>query len=260
MTSRKFLSLLGDFYVGSSALMKPPEAGGGSKAGGEDTPGPAARFDTSDRLVILLLAIASLAAVAGFFFFVHRQSLIGFPETRIPVQIAEGNFEYFAFALEYRERRLALALTYRTFITTFGFTVGLVLAAIGGFFILRQATVQFEAQSGKPDASPLTASIKTSSPGVLFMLGGVAVMVVTQYLAIPVGAPEIFPSNSRAVCDRELEARGACTVGGRSSPSLDQAEMIKSMCGSNDATEPEWAWCEGFENALRIINEPRNSP
>lgn len=173
-------------------------------------------FDKSDRSTIITLCVFLVFFVVLFFLFVHWQGLIYYDPERTESAINDGEFNYFAFALEYRERRLSLALTYRTFLTSFGFTVGLVLSTIGGIFILRRAAVIFKAGgevgSAGSKAEAAKVSLATNSPGILFMLGGVAIIIVTQLLAIPVGAPEIFPRDSVVRCSETQRKAGTCST------------------------------------------------
>lgn len=219
--------------------------------------GSSTKFDTGDRLTIVLLCIIFLAVVSSFFFFIYAQGLTSYPTGQVGAAVKAGNFDYFAYALEYRERRLTLSLTLRTFITSLGFVVGLVLAVIGGIFILRRALVDFTASGstskaavpvedppvdnqpakGVDVAPPAPAngkaiggavasavrgasfSIATNSPGIVFLLGGVIVIYVTQLLAIHIGAPEIFPRDVAAVCDRGELSDGSCYVNASSTSS-----------------------------------------
>lgn len=216
-------------------------------------------FDFADRYIIIALASIILIAVGLFFLFVFTRNLISYPDGRIAEAIQSGSFEYFAYALEYRERRLSLALTYRTFITTFGFTIGLILSAVGGIFILRRSVVAFDlaASTGSgvnppvgdsggvtpPEPSVvsipqrLAASLATNSPGVLFMIGGIIVMVVTQLLAIPVGSPEIFPPPSVVRCDKGQMQRNECYLFDASTPTTERAEKVLSFCEAAPSSE-----------------------
>jgi hypothetical protein len=184
----------------------------GTAGGGGGTPPVKDGFDWSDRIIIAALTALLCIAVVVFFYFVQRMGLITFPEARIEQAIQSEDFDYFGFALEYRERRLAMALTFRTFLTSFGFIVGLALAMVGGIFILRKAVVAFDANvnGNQGSANAFGVTLGTNSPGILFMLGGVGVIALTQWLAIPIGAPEIYPSTSLQKCAKNLEDRGAC--------------------------------------------------
>jgi hypothetical protein len=150
------------------------------------------------------VSVVSLAILAGFFWIVfHESSLLTFPLNDKPASPAT----YFTDALEYRERRTALALMLRSFITGFSFVVGLALSTMGGIFILRQVTA-LTTMNLNPGAAPgdtttpegLRAWLKTTqfsfqsySPGVVFMLGGIGIIAITQTTALPVMTPEIGP-------------------------------------------------------------------
>jgi hypothetical protein len=202
-------------------------------------------FERVDRATIFGLAIILTTLMVAFFLYVQWQDLISFD-----LNTSKTMDDYFHSALVYRERRLALILTYRTFLTGFGFTVGVVLSAIGGIFILRRATVQFSASGdmNNSDSSPLKAaslSLGTNSPGVLFMVGGVVVMVVTQWLALPVGAPEIFPTNSQPTCSADQIQNGTCQVSGTN------WQQIEHLCES----KPEMANCIALRELINVTEE-----
>jgi hypothetical protein len=159
-----------------------------------------------------LLMIAGVATVPllAFGYLVTAQGLLDFPA--VGANPSRGDeARYFQDALDYRERRMALALVLRTFITSFAFVVGLALCTQGGLFILRQVTAFTTLQLGgggqttetagtpTPAAVPLF-SFSSYSPGVAFLLGGVGLMVATQYLAIPVRMVEIVPPSALQLC------------------------------------------------------------
>lgn len=206
-------------------------------------------FDSSDRKTIISLAFFLSLSVVLFFGFVHWQGLISYPEDKLSDSIKNDSYDYFAYALEYRERRLSLALTYRTFITSFGFTVGLVLSTIGGLFVLRRATASFEASGGGGDATGEAEKAKfsliTNSPGILFMIGGVAIMIVTQYLAIPVGSPEIFPQTAAIRCTPEAEEKGTCYIDDGAS----ELATIVALCEE----KPELENCVALEKLRELV-------
>lgn len=182
-----------------------------------------------DVLILLGVSVASLAILAAFFWIVfYNSDLLEFP-----LRDAPGNpATYFTDALDYRERRTALALMLRSFITGFSFVVGLALSTMGGIFILRQVTA-LTTLNLTPGAAPADAktpeglrswlkatqfSFQSYSPGVVFMLGGLGIIAITQTTALPVITPEIGPDgqmqcwNDRfktfQVCGTEtLEAR-----------------------------------------------------
>ncbi|SLN54650.1 hypothetical protein [Pseudooctadecabacter jejudonensis] len=142
-----------------------------------------------------------------------QTGLIDFPH----LNRSEDLGEYYVDTLIYRERRVALALVMRTFITGFSFVVGLALCTMGGLFILRQVTSLTtisgsmgggpNALSALSDGEDAAKTLKESqfafssySPGVLFMLGGVLVMGITQALAIPIKSIEVVPPGATAWC------------------------------------------------------------
>jgi hypothetical protein len=234
------------------------------------------RFETGDRLTIVLLCIIFLVVVAGFFFFVYWQGLTAYPSDRLGAAVKAGGYDYFAYALEYRERRLTLALTLRTFITSLGFIVGLVLSVIGGIFILRRARVDFTASGAtgggaaapqpavpatpddatKPAEPPLASAARgvsfalaTSSPGILFLIGGVIVMYVTQLLAIQIGAPEIFPRSAVAMCDQQQAANGSCYLDTSAPDESSAMQIVLTYCASR-VTDTGCAALENLEERL----------
>jgi hypothetical protein len=261
------------------------------------------RFDGGDRVTIVVLCVIFLVVVSLFFVFIYLQGLTSYPPDRIEGAVAGQKFDYFAYALEYRERRLTLSLTLRTFITSLGFIVGLVLAVIGGIFILRRALVDFSASAsgiggfgraaaaivpvvpvvpvaplvpvaadadpaaGAPaaaanpaPATPVADAVRgasfalaTNSPGLVFMLAGVVVIYVTQLLAIQIGAPEIFPANSRVLCDAMESAAQTCTVADTptQSAALDKLQVLLKFCEGNQ-TENGCPQLQGLVDASGV--------
>lgn len=177
-----------------------------------------AKFETLDRGTIVFLAFTLIIACASFFAFVRAQGLLSFDLD--PKSVVN---DYFGQALELRERRLTLILTYRTFLSGLGFTVGLVLSALGGLFILRRAQMNFDfrASGSASNLENAKVGLIMNSPGVAFMIGGVTIMIATQWLALPVGAPEIFPSNALPVCSELQKQAGTCHAGVGTRPVVD---------------------------------------
>lgn len=173
--------------------------------GGGAPPPPRVMVRNRDLVLIMLIAAFAALLLVAFGYLLHRQGLLVFPD--VGAGAKRGDMQrYYQDALDYRERRMALALILRTFITGFSFVVGLALCTQGGIFILRQVTA-FTALSAQtpgdaaPDtnARPATGplfSFASYSPGVVFLLGGVVLMVATQYLAIPIKPLEIVPADA----------------------------------------------------------------
>ncbi|NOR61881.1 MAG: hypothetical protein GQ535_05205 [Rhodobacteraceae bacterium] len=154
-----------------------------------------------------ILGVAFVAALllVLFGYAIQQSSMLSFPE--IGKGENRGGYErYFMDALDYRERRLTLALVLRTFITSFSFIIGLALCTHGGIFIMHQVKAFSSVSAslgagkaldsgGKP-ATPSTPlfSLQSYSPGVMFMAGGVLLMIATQYFAIEIDSPEIAPT------------------------------------------------------------------
>lgn len=216
-------------------------------------------FDGTDRWVIVLLCIACLFGAALFFIYINALGLTSYAHIGAVDPAGDAKLNYFSDALQYRERRLTLALILRTFVSSAGFTVGLVLSVVGGVFILRRATAGIDASGsiglgakpvarasaanraaggeaaadqpapahgddgaegdgGKPgpDKTPpvdesagteikaavsqASFSLVSNSPGIIFMVGGVLVIYLTQALAIPVSSHEIVPAEAMLVC------------------------------------------------------------
>ena len=168
---------------------------------------PVKALDFWQLLVIGMVATLPLLAFGGL---LYLQGFLSFPEVSTST-LRGDEARYFQDALDYREKRLTLSLILRTFITSFAFIVGLALCTQGGIFILRQVTA-FSTVSANlgafalpEDAAKLNGkvplfSFASYSPGVMFLLGGVALMVATQYLAIPVRSMEIVPPSAIQLC------------------------------------------------------------
>ncbi|WP_417724172.1 hypothetical protein [Salipiger sp.] len=136
---------------------------------------------------------------------------------------------FFGEALILRERRVTFSILLRTFITGFAFVVGLALSAIGGVFILRQVTARtvLSAGTGGPPApggisgeatvAPIPVpsennrwmTLQATSPGVMFMFGGIVTMLLPQYFALPIRTVEVFPLQSVALCPDPEDPDGA---------------------------------------------------
>lgn len=233
-----------------------------------------------DRLTIFLLCLIFLAVVASFFFFIYYQGLTTFPDGRIGKALADKSYDYFAYALEYRERRLTLALALRTFVTSLGFIVGIVLSVIGGIFILRRALIEFTASNGGQERAQgaeaaaenglaggigeansrnllsnvlrgVSFSLGTNSPGIVFMIGGVVVIYLTQLFAIPVGAPEIFPTNAAIYCDPTQSNVDSCYMPNRdaastTTTSTNNMEVLTTYC----ATRSDESGCKAIRELV----------
>lgn len=174
-----------------------------------------------DVLILLGVSVASLAILAAFFWIVfYKSGLLSFPLNATPSTPAT----YFTDALEYRERRAALALMLRSFTTGFSFVVGLALATMGGIFILRQVTA-LTALNATPGSGPAEAttpegfrswlkstqfSFQSYSPGVVFMLGGLAIIAITQTTALPVTTPEIGPTGQMQCWNEDFRVYQTC--------------------------------------------------
>ena len=224
-----------------------------------------AKIDHIDKAFILLVSTILIGAGVAFFAFIRWQGLLSFPLGGAGGQA--GTDDYFSKALEYRERRLALALTYRTFLSSFGFVVGLALASYGGIFIIRKAMAEFSAGFTPPSppgdgggGDPLNlqnakASLVTNSPGIVFMIGGVVVMIATQWLSIPVGSPEIFPGTALVKCDPAAQRAGICyTEDAKTADTQDvrgeQAlKIIDAQLGRCE-DQPEQGFCKGFSELV----------
>ncbi|MFN3292358.1 MAG: hypothetical protein ACK414_02600 [Gemmobacter sp.] len=91
--------------------------------------------DRNEPIALFMVAGVSLLLLGAFFHVVvYDTTLLRFPLHDRAVSPGTS----FTDALEYRERRTALALMLGSFVTGFGFVVGLALATMGGIFILRQ--------------------------------------------------------------------------------------------------------------------------
>ncbi len=198
-----------------------------------------------DLLKVIGIAFVAAALFVAFGFALHLSGMLKFP-TIGPGEPRGGYERYFMDALDYRERRLTLSLVLRTFITSFSFIIGLALCTQGGIFILRQvkAFTSVSTNFGKAadthkivdgdraskPSNPLF-SFASYSPGVVFMAGGVFLMVATQYFAIKIESPEIVArGDGGAIC-------------------YDSAENSWGMCVAKQVESPEPSevspYCQG---------------
>ena len=198
-----------------------------------EPPKPAPVFELYDRATILGLAVMLILSAGIFFLFVGKTGLLDFSPagTGHGGDTAMDPSEYFLKALDYRERRLALVLTYRTFVTSLGFAVGLILAAIGGIFVLRRARTSFQVGGTFEGAerSSLGFTLATTSPGIAFAAAGVLIMFFTQFNALPVGAPELFPGTAMAVCPKQQLDAETCTINGAET----EPDTVQHYCEGN---------------------------
>ncbi len=178
-----------------------------------------------DLRILTAVGLVAMSVLIVFGMAVYWSGILDFPA--LPQDTAGR--DYVNDSLIYRERRMAMSLVMRTFLTGFSFVVGLALCTMGGLFILRQVS-SLTTLSGNlgPGANMLAAgdaaprevaerlqktqfSFSSYSPGVLFMVGGVTIIVVTQLLAIPIRAVEIVPGGAAALCvDPETGNHGSC--------------------------------------------------
>ncbi|HWU64129.1 MAG TPA: hypothetical protein VN112_19095, partial [Ensifer sp.] len=74
------------------------------------------------------------------------------------------------------------------------------------------------------------------------LVGGVLVMMVTQYVAIPVGAPEIFPATAAVFCTQQQKTDKTCvadTGSGAANQSQDERlALLLGYCATLPADAP----------------------
>lgn len=163
----------------------------------------------SDLRLLAIIAAGALITMILFGTWLHFSKMLEFAsfETRMALNNERG---YLSEALFHRERRFSLSLLYRTFLTGFSFVVGLAICTMGGVFILRQVRVQTilagnVAPGGSPEPVSFWATIKTSSPGIVFLLAGLTLMLITQMFAIPINTPEIMPRHVAQLMQYDAE-------------------------------------------------------
>ncbi|MCC0065506.1 MAG: hypothetical protein H6896_00440 [Rhodovulum sp.] len=220
----------------------------------------------SDLLLVAAVSGAALLVLVLFGLSLFGSGLLDFQSK--PEHGAEA---YFSEALYYRERRVSLALTLRSFLTGFSFVVGLALSTIGGVFILRQVTslTRFsvnapETKNNKEEVdgdaglewkkkfndSLANAAFKLEaySPGIIFLLGGLIIIVTTQYFSIPIATMDVYPSQAIAYCvdaessefvncaslNREAVQGGGSAVGTDPGDYFGNARLLPAD-GGNDA-------------------------
>ncbi|MEL6642762.1 MAG: hypothetical protein AAFQ79_02410 [Pseudomonadota bacterium] len=159
----------------------------------------------SDLLLVVGVAAAALTLLVFFGVALFSSGFVDFPDLS-DTERTPNIQSYYMDALAFRERRVGLALILRTFLTGFSFVVGLALCTMGGVFILRQVssltTISGRLGATGEDAPQTSAdalreigrsqvSFTAYSPGVVFLVGGVLVMTVTQYFAIPIRTVDV---------------------------------------------------------------------
>lgn len=182
-----------------------------------------------DLELVVWVAAGAVAVMLVFGLFIWLSGLVKFPD----FSAGHSDDEHFANALIHRERRLALAMLSRTFLTGFAFVVGLALSAMGGIFILRQVTaftaigvnspsasqnvVQHD-QNADADQKSITKparlfSLESYSPGVIFLAGGVFIMAATQFFTQPISSVEIVHPKSTSWCLRNKTDENGRIIG-----------------------------------------------
>lgn len=160
-----------------------------------------------DLRLTIYIGLTAVAILVIFGIWLYYSGLLSFPTMH--QNGSEGYEAYYRKALDYRERRIALALVLRTFTVGLSFVVGLALCTQGGIFILRQVrafTAVSATRAAQESAGIATRSrtpifsFASYSPGVVFLVGGVALMMATQKFAITISSPEIVPLSAFQLC------------------------------------------------------------
>lgn len=198
-----------------------------STASGDTQEFPALPVNKLDIGILVWVGVGTMSILVIFGAAIFWSGLISFPE----MSGAGKEKDFYLDTLIYRERRMYLALIFRTFLTGFSFVVGLALCTMGGMFILRQVKALTEIsgsfggmtallgdETAQGDTSGLRDTqfaFKSYSPGVFFMVGGILIMAITQMLAIEIKALEIVPPRSQVWClDAETGGHVICQQGG----------------------------------------------
>lgn len=172
-----------------------------------------ANVKDGDLRILTYVGLFAMSVLLIFGWAVYWSGLLHFPT----ISADPANRDELNDTLASRERRMAVALVMRTFLTGFSFVIGLALCTMGGLFILRQVTsltslsgnmgggggglgAKLLGEGDSSSAREVAERIKQTqfsfasySPGVMFM-------VATQVLAIPVRAVGIVPMGSAALC------------------------------------------------------------
>ena len=162
---------------------------------------PPAVVTKGDRNILIGIAILGCLILVLFAIALYWSGLIA------PLNTNGDLDSIYNEALYHREKRLILALILRTFLISFSFVIGLLLCTMGGLFILRQvrSLTSFSIEPGQGEGKIgdfLKGSVKFEaySPGVVFMVGGVLIIWLTQYLAIPIStSAELVPPQSSLI-------------------------------------------------------------
>ena len=237
----------------------PPEAEDGSKGKSAHT-----FVKDSDLFLVVIVTAIVLLLILAFGAVLFRSGLFSFPDMAVRGGQSTPDLQaYFADGLAYRERRTALALLLRTFLTAFSFIFGLALCTMGGIFILRQVTALTTLSRNLPAARPvdenqvsdgpsnnLLESIKgqfafsTYSPGVAFMAGGIAVIFVTQFYSLPITTVEtLHPVGVNWCVDRNKGIYDLCVNLSDQYPSDktdrgNSADMAQNRSGRDRQNDP----------------------
>jgi hypothetical protein len=195
---------------------------------------PTSSFDLPDQL---------LQASAGQ----GDKVMSGGPAERLPAAVVAtlGALERSAMARRYHQANVLLLS--RVWTSYLGFVTGMVLAMVGAIFVLGRLEIATSSVDAKVAGNEL--SFKSSSPGLLMALFGVALMMITivthhdisvEDRAIytqgwALGAPPSRPAAPPAIGQREPD-QGATDAGVAPHPLID--ELKKNLGGT---AEPEGA-------------------
>lgn len=163
------------------------------------------RFNLADRVTIMGLVGMTVIIVMLFVIFVVATGLL---HHQMSARLGLNPFDqsYIETATGYRQERKALLMTYRTFMVTLGFTVGLAICSIGALFAVRCALSRSKSPPRIAGAKRLSLAIAANSPGIVFMLAGVITIFVVQYLTPPIVEADISPTGMRNLCAPDQDA------------------------------------------------------
>lgn len=207
----------------------------------------------SDLILVAIISGITTILLCAFGYVIVKTGLLQFPDISSG-KLRGGIDQFFQDALDYRERRMALALAFRTFLTGFSFVVGLALCTQGGIFILRQVTALTTLSGSRSNGGGDTSSpqggfsFMTYSPGVAFMAGGVLLMIATQMNAIQIKGIEVVPSNVGAYCEsKEHDGWGLC-ISPKTPTQITAEGQSHTATGCDEETPPNDCFLRDEEN------------
>ncbi|SOH93908.1 hypothetical protein SAMN06273572_102587 [Monaibacterium marinum] len=163
------------------------------------------RHTLADRATIWGLVSMTVIIIVLFVIFVVATGLL---HHQISARLGPNPYDqnYLQTAANYREERIKLLVTYRTFMVALGLTVGLAICSIGALIAMRHVLSRRKSPLHLTSTRRLSFAIAANSPGIIFMLAGVTTIFVVQCLTPPIADPQIAPTTEHRLCSDDPQS------------------------------------------------------